>query len=413
MKRSEILSIVNEEITLLFEAKPKKGDIIYDKDFDEYGVINKVKGKVAYVKFPSTGKTSFDPVMISGIKLDSQKKVKGRPVYISEGNSCASQEHRTSEEMEFIQNTKEGKAEDATVEKAIVAMVDSMIKAGKKPGEITKHLKSQVPYKITTNAIRKLINRKEIKPGEWLNESMIGIKTKANFKPNSLKGALERAGIKGFRMDRLSWSLTALKLDKKYFNDAKKIIDDLGLSIMMAKESVNEYGGSEFSKITSLQNFLTIDLDKFEKGLKDSKHKAIYKKARKQFMKTVSDVAWEHHKLYEGKLNEMDINDPVLVAIRVLKHQMKKKESIKKIKKISFRQYHKLIDVQDDIQEQLKYIAQDIEELFRDMEQEAEPEGGPIADKYGSQLDKLEKKYANLKKKKEVVDKKIEHYKTH
>ena len=36
-------------------------------------------------------------------------------------------------------------------------------------------------------------------------------------------------------------TLTALKLDKKYFNDAKQIIDDLGLSVMMAKESkVNE-----------------------------------------------------------------------------------------------------------------------------------------------------------------------------
>ena len=53
------------------------------------------------------------------------------------------------------------------------------------------------------------------------------------------------------------------------------------------ESKINEYGGSDFSKITSLQNFLTIDLDKFEKGLKDSKHKAIYKKARKQFMKVV------------------------------------------------------------------------------------------------------------------------------
>ena len=69
-----------------------------------------------------------------------------------------------------------------------------------------------------------------------LNESMIGIKTKANFKPLQLKGALEKAGIKGFQMNRLSVTLTALKLDKKYFNDAKKIIDKLGLSVMMAKE---------------------------------------------------------------------------------------------------------------------------------------------------------------------------------
>ena len=70
-----------------------------------------------------------------------------------------------------------------------------------------------------------------------LNESMIGIKTKANFKPLQLKGALERAGIKGYQMNRLSVTLTALKVDKKDFNNAKKIIDDLGLSVMMAKES--------------------------------------------------------------------------------------------------------------------------------------------------------------------------------
>jgi hypothetical protein len=73
-----------------------------------------------------------------------------------------------------------------------------------------------------------------------LTESMIGIQTKANFKPLQLKGALERAGMKGFQMNRLSVTLTALKLDKKYYKDAVKIVDDLGLKVMMAKESVNE-----------------------------------------------------------------------------------------------------------------------------------------------------------------------------
>ena len=80
------------------------------------------------------------------------------------------------------------------------------------------------------------------------------------------------------------------------------LYDRIGeFSDFVIEGKVNEYGGSEFSKITSLQNYLTIDLDKFEKGLKDSKHKAIYKKARKQFMRTVSDVAFEHSKLHEGK----------------------------------------------------------------------------------------------------------------
>ena len=82
------------------------------------------------------------------------------------------------------------------------------------------------------------------------------------------------------------------------------LYDKIGqFSDFVIEGKVNEYGGSEFSKITSLQNYLTIDLDKFEKGLKDSKHKAIYKKARKQFMRTVSAVAFEHSKLHEGKLD--------------------------------------------------------------------------------------------------------------
>ena len=69
-----------------------------------------------------------------------------------------------------------------------------------------------------------------------LTESMIGIQTKANFKPLQLKGALEKAGIKGFQMNRLSVTSTALKLDKKYYKTAMKIIANLGLSVMMAKE---------------------------------------------------------------------------------------------------------------------------------------------------------------------------------
>ena len=114
--------------------------------------------------------------------------------------------------------------------------------------------------------------------------------------------------------------------------------------------------------------------------------------------------------LNEDNLNEMGINDPVLVAIRAMKTQMKKKTPVKKIKKVSFDQYLKLIDIQEDLVEDMKDIAEDIQDLFRNMEQEAEPSGGPIADKYGAQLDKLEKKYADLKKKKAVVDKRIENY---
>jgi len=47
----------------------------------------------------------------------------------------------------------------------------------------------------------------------------------------------------------------------------------------------------------------------------------------------------------------------------------------------------------DKVKDLLRQRAQ----LMRDMEQEAEPEGGPIADKYGRMLNKIDKVVAKLK----------------
>ena len=69
-----------------------------------------------------------------------------------------------------------------------------------------------------------------------VNESVIGIKTERDFTGKDLKTALDKAKIK-YKMNRLSMTLMVLDLDKKYYDDAKKVVDDLGLNVMMAKES--------------------------------------------------------------------------------------------------------------------------------------------------------------------------------
>ena len=43
-------------------------------------------------------------------------------------------------------------------------------------------------------------------------------------------------------------------------------------------------------------------------------------------------------------------------------------------------------------------IEDEIAQLYRDMEQEAEPEGGPIADRYGNELNKLEDRLYKISK---------------
>jgi hypothetical protein len=82
----------------------------------------------------------------------------------------------------------------------------------------------------------------------------------------------------------------------------------------------------------------------------------------------------------DDQLEELGVNDPVLMAMRAKKDAPKpqsKKSNTNQIK----------------INTLLKKRA----EVERDMEQEAEPEGGPIADKYGDMLNRIDKAIAKLK----------------
>ena len=62
----------------------RKGD--YIKQFGEIGLINKVKGKVAYVKFPDTGSTRFDPVPLFDIRK-ALTKHNGKDLYLAEAEN--------------------------------------------------------------------------------------------------------------------------------------------------------------------------------------------------------------------------------------------------------------------------------------------------------------------------------------
>ena len=46
-----------------------------------------------------------------------------------------------------------------------------------------------------------------------------------------------------------------------------------------------------------------------------------------------------------------------------------------------------------DLRADKKDLEDRIAQLYRDMEQEAEPEGGEVADRYGNELEKLEANY--------------------
>jgi hypothetical protein len=112
--------------------------------------------------------------------------------------------------------------------------------------------------------------------------------------------------------------------------------------------------------------------------------------------------------LKEGKLNEMDMNDPVLMAFRASKQAMPKSQS--RSRKISFDKYLSLLDMQTDLQNDIKELADLMAQTLRDMEQEAEPGGGLVSDRYGSLMMKQEKEYKILRAKKAKVDTQIDKY---
>ena len=108
---------------------------------------------------------------------------------------------------------------------------------------------------------------------------------------------------------------------------------------------------------------------------------------------------------FSKPLKEMDINDPVLIKMRAAKDRTNKilsqpksdfgKEYGEAVKKAygnnNNNAYH------------IALLLAKREELLNDMEQEAEPEGGPIADEYGYMLNKIDKRLDKLRGRKEMT----------
>ena len=63
-----------------------------------------------------------------------------------------------------------------------------------------------------------------------------------------------------------------------------------------------------------------------------------------------------------------------------------------------FDEKQKLYGQAMDIETDMKTIAMDIKQKRKDMEQEAEPGGGKVADRYGKELNKLENNFNKKKK---------------
>jgi hypothetical protein len=111
-------------------------------------------------------------------------------------------------------------------------------------------------------------------------------------------------------------------------------------------------------------------------------------------------VKFDNDQIAEGKLNEMEMNDPLLIAIRARKQEIAKAKAAPKVKKLTTTQYYKLMDLESDLIRKVKDAAKEFNQLDSDMNAEAGQKGADWSDadanRYGGELDKLQTKVEKL-----------------
>ena len=166
------------------------------------------------------------------------------------------------------------------------------------------------------------------------------------------------------------------ELTKRYGKDAEAVM--YGRATRLAKqksESMNPDKIREMIK-SSLKNPKKADLNK------DGK---------------LSSYEEKRGAAIEKSMKEMEMNDPILVKMRAAAAKDEKPDFGKEYGEAVQKAYN------SSNLAKLNFLRKERSQLMRDMEQEAEPEGGPIADEYGSKLNRIDAAIAKLSGRKEMT----------
>jgi hypothetical protein len=206
------------------------------------------------------------------------------------------------------------------------------------------------------------------------------------------KDEIKKAILDMYYMGDFDWS--KLDLDEAY--DKSKIktnadelarVEDMLKTASTSQMSAQESRIKKLKLLVGLEKKYNTELPVLHYGTDWSDY------LKKQDVKTSREL---EDKLSSKKenMNEMDINDRVLMAARARRDRESKPQL--EPSKIS------------NNTSKIKALQMKRAQLMRDMEQEAEPEGGPIADKYGTELDKIDKALAMLNNTKSLSEENLE-----
>ena len=181
-------------------------------------------------------------------------------------------------------------------------------------------------------------------------------------------------------------------LVQKYGKDAEAVM--YGRATKLAKKQAESMDQDRIKELVkdALQNPKAADLNK------DGKLSNYEKKRGAAIEKSMT--------------NEMDRNDPIAMRLRTNKMKREKDAAKPKRRPLYGKQRQKVEDAILDIDQELKGIYSDKKQTLIDMEQEAEPEGGPIADRYGNELNKIENQIQSLIAKKDKLEARLDETKS-
>lgn len=186
--------------------------------------------------------------------------------------------------------------------------------------------------------------------------------------------------------------------------DIDEVIEVVDESVVTEASKINLKKGDKFKSTTNGEILFIIE----PKG--DGYD---YRMSSDPRSKNHAPKAWFDMMIKTGKLvnesvvTESDINDPVLMAFRAAKMKREKELAKPKRKPLYGKQRQKAEDQLWDISQDLKDLYADRGQLLIDMEQEAEPEGGEVADRFGGELNDIESEIELLITKRRKLEMKL------
>jgi hypothetical protein len=414
----------------------RKGDFV--DSMGEIGLVNKVKGQVAYVSF-LTRPGTFHPMLVSSL-TKTGKKHRGKDLYTESINESQKITDNDIEKMADIAKKHKMKLAKMATHKAVSGnwsyqkMYDELMDdhdgmsfvSDSDRKKFYKAVKKAFPKAKIKEGINEGLNKADVKyamkmafdniPGNWhkalkkvevLGGGPKGSRIKLNMSsymgPNKTLQAIvdefnDIMGMKGymtgpkpFKINKSSFvkgSITSIILESNdlVFNHGKFG----GTGKPWPQTEPNEFAYIDFkkwakSKEKKIKKQMSILNDDRIFRAMEFVWQTWDKKANKgafsnikgnQFGRALVKMMWKDNLVFDTKSNR-------IIKLKELAESSKIWQQLDKVWKLR----DEAMDVETNIIERTKELKQ----LYMDMEQEAEPGGGPIADKYGKQIEKLEK----------------------